>query len=131
MCCVGRTYNEAGKGLLAAREYLGITGLALRRVSASILPLCSGVAQLAVRGYTVRWPNWPAMVSIVWMPVALVPITATRLPAKSDRLLWRSRGVKRCALEIVMPLDPGQGGCRQWPIAVIRKREMIDCRPPA
>ena len=54
-----------------------------------------------------------AMVWMVWTPVAPVPITATRLPAKSTgsfghRAVWND-----CALEVVAALDAGQGRRRQ------------------
>ena len=71
-----------------------------------------------------RWPTWLAMVWMVWMPVAPVPITATRLPAKSTgsfghRAVWNDAPLKSSR-----PSMRGRVGVESGPIAVIRKREL-------
>ena len=64
-----------------------------RCVSSSILLLCKGAHQLGVRWNTVRCPAVLATSWMVCTPVAPVPITATRLPAKltgscGQRAVW-------------------------------------------
>ena len=94
----------------------------LRCVSSSIGPLCSGAHQLGVRWNTVRWPAVLATSWMVCTPVAPVPITATRLPAKltgscGQRAVW-----KDAPLNVSTPSMRGMVGADSGPIAVIRKR---------
>ena len=92
--------QETGKRFLTAREHLGIAGLQLRICCGLILPLCSGAHQFGVRWNTVRCPAVFATSWIVCMPVAPVPMTATRLPAKrtgsfGQRAVWQDCPWKR------------------------------------
>ncbi len=62
------------------------------------------------------------------MPVAPVPITATRLPVKStfcfgQRAVWND-----CPLKSSRPSMRGKVGVDSGPIAVIRKRQLC-CAP--
>ncbi len=125
--------HETGKGLLAAREDLGIAGLDLAlRLRRRSCRCAAARAQLAVRWNTVRWPTSPAMVWMVWMPVAPVPITATRLPVKStfsfgQRAVWNDWPLKSSR-----PSMRGRVGVDSGPIAVIRKRAaVLRSRSPA
>ena len=61
----------------------GYLALIVACVSSSIGPLRSGAHQLGVRWNTVSCPTVFATSGIACTPVAPVPITATRLPAKS------------------------------------------------
>ncbi len=74
--------------------------------------MCSGAVQLGVRWKTVSVPAVLATSWMVWTPVAPVPITATRLPSKLDRLLREARGVAGEALEVLDARDlrHGRGG---------------------
>ena len=69
--------------------------------SASLIgSLFSGVHQFAVRWYTVREATSSAMAGTTWTPLDPVPITATRLPARSTgsighRPVWSDRPSKR------------------------------------
>ena len=93
-----------------------------RCVSSSIVLLCSGAHQFGVRWNTVRWPTVLATSWMVCTPVAPVPITATRLPAKltgscGQRAVW-----KDSPLNVSTPSMRGMVGAERRPIAVIRKR---------
>ena len=52
--------------------------------------LLSGVHQLAVRWYTVREATSSAMAGMTCTPLEPVPMTATRLPAKSTGVAGHS-----------------------------------------
>ena len=75
--------DEAADGFLAAREDIGVVLPGSRASPPGVtLELCNGADHCAVRWNTVRWPAVLATSVMVWMPVAPVPITATRLPSK-------------------------------------------------
>ena len=63
--------------------------------------LLSGVHQLAVRWYTVSEATSPAMAGISCTPLDPVPMTATRLPAKSTGVAGHRPGVVRLAAEVL------------------------------
>ncbi len=93
-----------------------------RIVAASILLLCKGAHQFGVCWNTVRWPTVLATSWIVWTPVAPVPITATRLPAKltgscGQRAVWQAS-----PWNVSTPSMRGMVGAESGPMAVIRKR---------
>jgi hypothetical protein len=79
--------DEAAVGLLAAREDLGIAA----RISFHLRLRNLGVVQRrAPVGRALEHGQVPTVLATSWMvctPVAPVPITATRLPSKSDRFL--------------------------------------------
>ena len=64
---------------------------------------------------------------MVWMvctPVAPVPITATRLPAKSTGSFGQRAVWKDCPSKESRPSMRGRVGVESGPIAVIRKRQV-------
>ena len=63
-------------------EECRVAGLDLRCSASVDRALCSGAHQLGVRWKTVSCPTVLAMVWMICTPVAPVPMTATRLPAK-------------------------------------------------
>ena len=73
----------------------------LRLLVGVIGALLSGVHQLAVRWYTVREATWSAMAGISCTPLDPVPMTATRLPAKSTGVERPQPGVVRLASKVL------------------------------
>ena len=65
--------------------------------------LLSGVHQLAVRWYTVSEATSSAMTGTICTPLDPVPMTATRLPAKSTGVGRPQTGVVRLAAEVLAP----------------------------
>ena len=63
--------------------------------------LLSGVHQLAVRWYTVREATLSAMEGMICTPLDPVPMTATRLPAKSTGVGGHRPGVVRLASKVL------------------------------
>ncbi len=95
----------------------------MRAISAlSMVALCSGAAQLGVRWNTVRWPAVLATSWMVWIPVAPVPITATRLPATGTGSLGQRAVWKAWPAKLSTPSIRGMVGADRGPTAVTRKR---------
>ena len=93
--------------------------------------LLSGVHQLAVRWYTVSEATSPAMAGITCTPLDPVPMTATRLPAKSTgvvghRPVWYDSPRKSLApghvREVRHREDAGGGDQEPRPVLGARRR---------
>ncbi len=93
--------------------------------------LFSGVHQLALRWYTVSDATSPAMAGTTCTPLDPVPITATRLPAKSTgvaghRPVWYEAPRNRSR-----PGTSGKYGTESTPVAAMRNRVRNSAPSPA
>ena len=96
----------------AARAYCALTAC---WSSGSSGRLCAGMLKFGVRWNTWRCRACSASRGIIWMPVEPVPITPTRLPARSTLAVRPPRGVIPGTLEVVEPVDRGAVRRRQAP----------------
>ena len=91
-------------------------------------PLLSGQLQFGRRWKTVSSPTLSAISPITWMPVAPVPITATRLPAMSTGSCGQWKVWNERPLKLSMPSSLGRVGIDSSPSVMIRKRQ-VSSRP--
>ena len=84
--------------------------------------LLSGVHQLAVRWYTVREATSSAMAGISCTPLDPVPMTATRLPAKSTGVAGHSPVWYDSPRKSSRPGTSGKYGTERTPVAATKNR---------
>ena len=84
--------------------------------------LLSGVHQLAVRWYTVSDATSPAIAGISCTPLDPVPMTATRLPAKSTGVAGHSPVWCDSPRKSSRPGTSGKYGTESTPVAATRNR---------
>ncbi len=82
--------------------------------------LLSGVHQLAVRWYTVREATSPAMAGISWTPLDPVPMTATRLSAKSTGVAGHNPVWYDSPRKSSRPGTSGKYGTERTPVAAMK-----------
>jgi len=98
--------------------------------AAEIGPLLSGALQFGRRWNTVSSPTLSAISPITWMPVAPVPITATRLPAMSTGSCGQWKVWNERPLKLSLPSSRGSVGIDSRPSVRMRKRQ-VSSRPSA
>ena len=84
--------------------------------------LLSGVHQLAVRWYTVSDATSSTIAGTTCTPLDEVPMTATRLPAKSTGVAGHSPVWYDSPSKSSRPGTSGVYGIERTPVAAIRKR---------
>ena len=92
--------------------------------------LLSGVHQLAERWYTVREATWPAMAGITCTPLDPVPMTATRLPAKSTGVVGHRPVWCDSPRKSSRPGTSGKYGTERTPVAATRNRARYSAPSP-
>ena len=89
--------------------------------------LCKGAHQLGLRWKTVRWPAVSATTGISCTAVAPVPMTPTRLPARSSGSRGQSEVWKDGPRNASMPSIFGICGMDSGPTAVMSQRALARC----
>ncbi len=94
-----------------------------RTWSASLIgALLSGVHQFAVRWYTVSDATESAIIGTTWTPLDEVPMTATRLPARSIGWSGHCPVCTDTPVNWSRPGTSGRYGMDKTPVAAMTKR---------